>query len=170
MSILSYNITNPGLHISGILTGPEQQFVTDLVLASASASEGDVLTWISGAPSWEVPSGGGYTNLTEFVSQTAWRLFYSNGSGDVTELALGADQTYLMSNGSTSAPTFEAISGGGHTIEDEGTPLTQRTKLNFVGAGVTVTDDSGDDATVVTITSGGGGISEELAIAYAVSL
>jgi hypothetical protein len=43
--------------------------------------------------------------------------------------------------------------GGGHTIEDEGTPLTQRTKLNFVGAGVTVTDDSGDDATVVTIPS-----------------
>lgn len=41
--------------------------------------------------------------------------------------------------------------GAGHTIEDEGTPLTQRTKLNFVGAGVTVTDDSGDDATVVTI-------------------
>lgn len=44
-----------------------------------------------------------------------------------------------------------APSGGGHTIEDEGTPLTQRTKLNFVGAGVTVTDDSGDDASVVTI-------------------
>ena len=45
--------------------------------------------------------------------------------------------------------------GGGHTIEDEGTPLTQRTKLNFVGAGVTVTDDAGDDATVVTIPTGG---------------
>lgn len=46
--------------------------------------------------------------------------------------------------------------GGGHVIEDEGTPLTQRTKLNFVGAGVTVTDDSGDDASVVTIAGGGG--------------
>ena len=45
--------------------------------------------------------------------------------------------------------------GGGHTIEDEGTPLTQRTKLNFVGVGVTVTDDAGDDATVVTIPTGG---------------
>ena len=44
----------------------------------------------------------------------------------------------------------------GHVIEDEGTPLTARTKLNFVGAGVTVTDDSGDDATVVTIPGGGG--------------
>ena len=51
---------------------------------------------------------------------------------------------------------FEDESGsGGHTIEDEGTPLTARTKLNFVGAGVAVTDDSGDDATVVTISGGG---------------
>lgn len=48
--------------------------------------------------------------------------------------------------------------GGGHTIQDEGTPLTQRTNLNFVGAGVTVTDDSGNDATVVTISGGGGTI------------
>lgn len=47
------------------------------------------------------------------------------------------------------------FTSGGHVIEDEGTPLTQRTKLNFVGSGVAVTDDSGDDATVVTISSGG---------------
>jgi len=48
-------------------------------------------------------------------------------------------------------------SEGGHTIEDEGTPLTKRTKLNFVGAGVAVADDSGDDATDVTITGSGSG-------------
>jgi len=45
--------------------------------------------------------------------------------------------------------------GGGHTIEDEGSPLTQRTKLNFVGAGVSVADDAGDDASDVTIAGGG---------------
>jgi hypothetical protein len=53
-----------------------------------------------------------------------------------------------------------AFSGGssvGHTIEDEGVPLAQRTNLNFVGAGVTVTDDAGNDATVVTIPGGGSG-------------
>lgn len=54
-------------------------------------------------------------------------------------------------NVQTTTGDIAALGGGGHTIEDEGTPLTQRTKLNFVGAGVTVTDDSGDDATVVTI-------------------
>lgn len=49
-------------------------------------------------------------------------------------------------------------SGGGHVIEDEGTPLTQRTNLNFVGSGVAVTDDAGNDATVVTINGGGGAV------------
>lgn len=40
------------------------------------------------------------------------------------------------------------------TIEDEGVPLTQRTTINFVGAGVTSTDSGGK--TVVTIPGGGG--------------
>ena len=48
--------------------------------------------------------------------------------------------------------------GGGHVIEDEGTPLTQRANMNFVGAGVTVTDAGGK--TVVTIPSGGAGVSD----------
>lgn len=45
--------------------------------------------------------------------------------------------------------------GGGHTIEDEGVAVTQRTTLNFTGAGVTVADSGGK--TVVTIPGGGGG-------------
>ena len=53
-----------------------------------------------------------YTNLTSFVDQTAWRVFYSNTAGDVTELALGADGTYLKSNGATAAPTFSSPAGG----------------------------------------------------------
>jgi hypothetical protein len=45
-------------------------------------------------------------------------------------------------------------SGGGHEILDETTPLTQRAELAFQGAGVTATDDSGNDRTVVTIPGG----------------
>jgi len=40
-------------------------------------------------------------------------------------------------------------------IQDEGTPLTQRSALNFVGAGVTVTDDAANGRTIVTIPGGG---------------
>jgi hypothetical protein len=43
---------------------------------------------------------------------------------------------------------------GGHTIEDEGTPLTARAAVNFIGGGVTVTDNAGTDATDVTISAG----------------
>ena len=45
---------------------------------------------------------------------------------------------------------------GGHSIEDEGVPLLVRTILNFVGAGVTVSDIGGK--TTVTV-GGGAGIS-----------
>lgn len=46
-------------------------------------------------------------------------------------------------------------SGGGYaTIENAGTPLTQRTTVNFTGAGVSSTDSGGK--TVVTIPGGAG--------------
>ena len=49
----------------------------------------------------------------------------------------------------------EAGSGaGGHVIQEEGTPLTARANLNFIGASVTATDNAGNDATDVTITGG----------------
>lgn len=46
-------------------------------------------------------------------------------------------------------------SADGHAIEYSGVPVTQRVTLNFVGAGVAVTDAGGK--TVVTIAGGGGG-------------
>lgn len=56
---------------------------------------------------------GGYSNLTQFVAQTAWRIFYSNTDGNVTELALGANGTYLRSSGATAPPSFSTPSGAG---------------------------------------------------------
>lgn len=67
--------------------------------------------WSSFVANFLSPTGDG-SSLTglqfdQFTTQTAWRVFYSNGSGDVTELALGGDATYLRSNGATAAPTFD---------------------------------------------------------------
>jgi hypothetical protein len=42
-------------------------------------------------------------------------------------------------------------------VEDEGTPLPKRPTIDFQGAGVTATDDAGNNQTVVTIPGGGGG-------------
>ncbi len=59
---------------------------------------------------------GGYTNLTSFLTQTAWRVFYSDGSGDVKELALGSDGEYLKSNGAAAAPSWATPAGSGDMI------------------------------------------------------
>jgi hypothetical protein len=41
------------------------------------------------------------------------KVLYSNGSGALQELSLGADGTYLKSNGTAAAPTFDTPAGGG---------------------------------------------------------
>lgn len=50
---------------------------------------------------------GGYTTLSQFVDETAWRSFYSNGSGDITALAFGDSGKVLTSGGASAAPTWE---------------------------------------------------------------
>ena len=72
-------------------------------------------------------------------------------SAHVTELNFGSNLTLTYAGDGRLTVSATGGGAGGHTIEDEGTPLTTRTKLNFVGTGVAVTDDSGDDASVVTI-------------------
>jgi len=47
---------------------------------------------------------------------TAWRVFYTDGSGDMIELALGANGTYFESNGAAAAPTFTTPGGGGDLL------------------------------------------------------
>jgi len=50
--------------------------------------------------------GGGYTNLTQFVAQNNWKIFHSDGSGDVQELSLGAAGSPFYSVGTSSTPAF----------------------------------------------------------------
>ena len=53
------------------------------------------------------------------------------------------------------------VSGGGSgyaTIQDEGTPLTQRATVNFIGASITCVDNAGATKTDCTISGGGTGL------------
>ncbi len=60
-----------------------------------------------------------------------------------------------------SSVTSKLNSTGGHVIKDEGgVALTQRTNLDFVGAGV-VASDGIEDTTTITIAGGGGSLSRE---------
>lgn len=53
--------------------------------------------------------------MTSTSDHTAgnWKVFYSNGSGQVVELGLGANGTYLQSAGASSIPTWATPSGTG---------------------------------------------------------
>lgn len=112
------------------------------------------------------------------ISLTNTHILVGNGSNVAADVAMSADAT-LANTGALTLATVNSNVGtfgsatqvaqvtvngkglvtaasnvsitAGHTIQDEGTPLTTRANLNFVGTGVTATDDSGNNATVVTI-------------------
>lgn len=107
-------------------------------------------------------------NLTDFTGQTAWRVFYSNTDGDVTELALGADGTFLKSNGATSAPSFATPAGSGD-VSKVGTPVNNQVGV-WTGDGTLEGDANLTfDGSTLSV-SGSPVITEELAIAYSVAL
>lgn len=65
-------------------------------------------------------------------------------SGSINIIIYDGTNFQLIGIGTTSA-------GGGHTILDDDTPLTQRSKLNFKGSAVSLTDDAINDQTIITI-------------------
>ena len=65
-------------------------------------------------------------------------------TGVAETVAVGTLGHVLTSGGTGVAPTFQAAASGGHIIEDEGTPLTARSNLNFIGAIVAATDNTPD--------------------------
>ena len=185
--------------------GADDNFVTDaekVVIGNTSGTNtGDNATnsQYSGLAASKADVAG---SLTQFVGNTAWRVFYSDTNGDVTELALGADGTFLKSNGAAVAPSFATPAGSGD-VSKVGTPvnnqvgvwtgdgtlegdadLTFDTSTNTLATGiVTVSDEAygaGWNGSLQVPTKNavydkietisGGGITEELAIAYAVSL
>jgi hypothetical protein len=75
----------------------------------------------------------------------------ATGPAGPVEEALSDGTTYGRKDAA-----WVAVGGGGHIIQEETTPLTARANLRFAGAGVTATDDAGNNVTIVTIPGGGG--------------
>lgn len=67
--------------------------------------------------SWKsLTSGAGFTDLTEFDTQTAWRAFFSDTDGNTTEQAFGTNGTYWRSNGVNATPSWTTPAGAGDTM------------------------------------------------------
>jgi hypothetical protein len=87
----------------------------------------------------------GYMDLGGSVTARYWRVILTTGpdpDDGSRRYTFSAYTIYLYSG----TPLIQAP---GHVIEDEGTPLTQRSTLNFMGADVAAADAGGK--TVVTI-------------------
>jgi len=99
-------------------------------------------------------SGGGdlTSNRTITTSMATNKLIGRGtaGTGVMEEITLGTNLSFT-------GTTLNAAGGSGYsTIEDEGTARTQRSTVNFTGAGVSCVDD-GSSKTVCTISGGGVG-------------
>lgn len=82
----------------------------------------------------------------------------ADGADGVGVPAGGSEGEVLKKHSNSDYDTeWGVAASGGHTIQDETTPMTARANLNFTGAGVTVTDDEANVRTVVTIPGGGSG-------------
>lgn len=89
--------------------------------------------------------GDGDPDAYQWIGTAEWRLGTSVGSSGQC----------LCSNGSAASPSWQTVSGGGGggyaTVQDEGTPLTQRATINFIGAALTAADNAGSSRTDVTL-------------------
>jgi hypothetical protein len=116
-------------------------------------------------------AGSDGTNGTDGEDAFVYIAYASAADGTDFTLTFDADLDYIAILNTTTAiasplvadfaglwKNYKGATGAtgpagtsGHTIQEEGSSLTARTNLNFVGAGVTATDDAGNDATLVTI-------------------
>lgn len=121
------SITGSYLTASELLgTGASKEIVSLPVATYPSLTE---LTYVKGVTSAIQTQLNAKANsagsLTQFVGNTAHRVFYADGSGDIQELALGADGTFLKSNGASVAPSFATPAGSGD-VSKVGTPVNNQ--------------------------------------------
>jgi hypothetical protein len=95
---------------------------------------------------WGAPAPAAHTHAAADVT-----------SGTVATARLGSgtanSSTYLRGD-----QTYATPSAGYDAVRDEGTLVTQRTTINFVGAGVTATDDPTNSRTLISIPGGSGSL------------
>jgi hypothetical protein len=116
----------------------KQATITRPVTAPASVTQNKIPKWGTGGSTFDLADGyatgttsgtlalgdhahaGVYephtANLTTIGTPNAWKVFYSDGSGAISQLTPGAAGTALMSNGATSAPSFQTPSGAGDVL------------------------------------------------------
>lgn len=110
-------------------------------VTSAGTSGHPLISGGTGAPAFNVLGivGGGTNNTSLNVG--AGRVMRGDGT-KILSLAIGTAGQVLTVNSGATDVEWAAAASGGHTLEEEGTPVTVRSTLNFVGSGFTLSDIS----------------------------
>lgn len=77
----------------------------------ALGANGTVLKSLGAASAPQFGAPGAASSIITDLTGTAWRVLYINGTGNVVELALGANGTVLRGKGAAVAPAFETEFG-----------------------------------------------------------
>lgn len=129
LTLNSPTVSIPGnLTVTGTITTNNVETVstTNGVIFEGNAADGNELTLLAGTLTADrtvtLPDATGTVALTSDLhtrshamtstsdhSAGNWKVFHSNGSGQVVELALGTDGYYLRAGGAAAAPTFAQI-------------------------------------------------------------
>ena len=126
------SITPSAIQVSGLTaseivgTDASKNLVSLAVATYPSLTELTYLKGVTSAIQTQINTKANSSGaLTQFVGNGNWKVWYSDGSGDVQELALGADGTFLKSNGAAIAPSFATPSGSGD-VSKVGTPVNNQ--------------------------------------------
>jgi hypothetical protein len=119
------------------------------------------------------------TNKFRIFGNSSWQTIITNTAAEFSQYfdqaetaapatpSTGFGRWYVSSTGlprfiNDAGTDYDLTAGGsgGHTIRNEGTDLTARTGLNFIGSAVNAADDAGGDETEITFDAEVNGIAD----------
>lgn len=132
---------------SGILSSPpfvgEGAVISDLGDVDASGvSDDDIFQYNVVTQKWEPIDNDVDLTNTWTITAAPWSVFYSDGSGNVIELPIGASGEVLKSTGPSSALSWQADIGSGSGAPEDAAYLTSTSNATLTSETViTPTDD-----------------------------
>ena len=143
--------TIEGLTVSEVRTDLSINLVENTALSTWAGSSnlitlGNVTTGVWTSDNISLAYGGTGASLTDPNADKI--LYWDDTSNEVTWLTVGTNLTI------TGGVLNATAGAGGYTeIQEEGVGLTARSKMNFIGSGITATDDAGNVRTNITLNS-----------------